>query len=131
MNEPNEVPKLHELYGAKNEPWQDRGDPLIRFEESNSHSIWAFPFLSLTAAVFIPHDQPYSQRLILYFPVATIFVAGGPKLMEFYDAFSKQRATLLKADGKEILSVKISLNAVSDGDSGSSGTPEGQGTAQG
>jgi hypothetical protein len=38
---------------------------------------------------------------------------------------------MLKADGKEILSVKISLNAVSDGEPGSSGTPEGQGTAQG
>jgi hypothetical protein len=31
---------------------------------------------------------------------------------------------MLKADGKEILSVKITLNAASDGDSGSSGKPE-------
>jgi hypothetical protein len=63
--------------------------------------------IPLSPARFVPHSQPYSQRLILYFPVATIWVTGGPKVLEFYEALAKQRATLLKADGKEILSVKI------------------------
>jgi hypothetical protein len=62
------------------------------------------------AARFVPHSQP-SQRLILYFPVATIWVTGGPKVLEFYEALAKQRATLLKADGKDILSIKVHLNS--------------------
>jgi hypothetical protein len=55
--------------------------------------------------------QPYSQRLILYFPMATIWVTGGPKVLEFYEALAKQRATLLKAVGEDILSVKMHLNS--------------------
>jgi hypothetical protein len=35
----------------------------------------------------------------------------GPKALEFYDDFANHRATLLKADGKDILSVKLILNA--------------------
>jgi hypothetical protein len=31
-------------------------------------------------------------------------------VLAFYEAFAKQRATLLKPDGKDILSVKVSLN---------------------
>ena len=57
------------------------------------------------------HPQPHSQRLILYFTLATIRVTGGSKVLEFYEAFAKQRATLLKADGKDILSVKMHLNS--------------------
>jgi hypothetical protein len=71
-------------------------------------------FLSLSAARFVPHSQPYSQRLLLYFPLATIWVKGGPKVLEFYEAFAKQRATLLRADGKDILSVKMHLNSKSE-----------------
>jgi hypothetical protein len=67
-------------------------------------------FLSLLP-VFVPHSQPYSQRLILYFPVATIWVTGGPKVLEFYEAFAKQRATLSRADGKDILLVKVHLSS--------------------
>ena len=40
-------------------------------------------------------------------------VTGGPKVLEFYDALAKQRATLLKADGKDILSVRMHLNSES------------------
>jgi hypothetical protein len=36
--------------------------------------------------------------------------SGGPKVLEFYEAFAKQRATLIEADGKDILSVKVTLN---------------------
>jgi hypothetical protein len=36
---------------------------------------------------------------------------GGPKVLEFYEALAKQRATLSKADGKDILSVKMHLNS--------------------
>jgi hypothetical protein len=43
--------------------------------------------------------------------VATIWVTGGPKVLEFYEALAKQRATSLKADGKDILSVRMHLNS--------------------
>ena len=102
---------LHELYGEKERPWSERTEPIIRFWESDSGECWGLPFFSLSAARFVPHSQPYSQRLILYFPVATIWVTGGPKVLEFYEAFAKQRATLLKADGKDILSVKMHVNS--------------------
>jgi hypothetical protein len=42
--------------------------------------------------------------------LARIWVTGGPKVLEFYEAFAEQRATLLRADGKDILSVKMHLN---------------------
>ena len=35
----------------------------------------------------------------------------GPKTLEFYEQFSDHRATLVKADGKDILSVRMHLNA--------------------
>ena len=124
MNDDSHVATLHDFYGQRDQPWQDRSEPIIRFWDSESGECFGFPFFCLSVVRFLPHEQPYSQRLILYFPVATVFVAGGPKLMDFYDAFCEQRATLLKADGKEILSVKIALNGMSDVEAGSSGTSE-------
>jgi hypothetical protein len=111
MSEVDAQPSLQELCGEKEQPWSERGEPIIRFWESDTGECWGMPFFSLSAVRFVPHSQPYSQRLILYFPLATIRVTGGPKVLEFYEAFAKQRATLLKADGKDILSVKMVLNA--------------------
>src|SRR5215470_8974567 len=101
---------LHELYGEEELPWSEKTEPIIRFWESESGECWELPFFSLSAARFVPHSQPYSQRLILYFPMATIWVTGSPKVFEFYEALAKQRATLLKADGKDILSVRMHLS---------------------
>ena len=102
---------LHELYGEKEEPWSEKTEPIIRFWESESGECWGLPFFSLSAVRFVPHSRAYSQRLILYFAVGTICVIGGPKVLEFYEAFAKQRATLLRADGKDILSVKMHLSS--------------------
>jgi hypothetical protein len=38
-------------------------------------------------------------------------VVTGPKALEFYEQFANHRATLIKADGKDILSVRMHLNA--------------------
>ena len=75
-----------------------------------SGECWGFPFFSLSAARFIPHPHPHSQRLLLYFPSATIQVIGGAKVLEFLEELSNHRATGLKSDGKEILEVKVMLN---------------------
>ena len=50
------------------------------------------------------------QRLLIDGPVGTIDDTG-PKALEFYDQFSNHRATLIRADGKDILSVKMYLNS--------------------
>ena len=71
---------LHELYGEKEHPWSEKTEPIIRFWESESAECWGLPFFSLSAARFVPQSQPYSQRLMLDFPLATIWVTGGPRV---------------------------------------------------
>jgi hypothetical protein len=39
---------------------------------------------------------------------------AGPKVLDFYNDFCSQRATPLKADGKDILSVTMILNSERD-----------------
>jgi hypothetical protein len=43
------------------------------------------------------------QRLLIYLGIATVDITG-PKAAVFHEDFTNHRATLLKADGKEILS---------------------------
>jgi hypothetical protein len=50
------------------------------------------------------------RRLLIDWPLRTIVVTG-PKTFEFYEQFSNHRATLLRADGEDILSVKMHLNS--------------------
>jgi len=38
-------------------------------------------------------------------------VVTGPKAWDFYDRFCNHKATLLKADGKDILAVTMALNS--------------------
>jgi hypothetical protein len=38
-------------------------------------------------------------------------VVTGPRTLDFYEQFSNHRATLLRADGKDILSVRMHLNS--------------------
>jgi hypothetical protein len=44
--------------------------------------------------------------------VGTLVIAG-PKVLDFYDDFCNHRATLVKADGKDILSVTLLLIVIS------------------
>jgi hypothetical protein len=41
-------------------------------------------------------------------------VIAGPKALDFYDDFCNHRATSLKADGKDIVSVTMLLNSGED-----------------
>jgi hypothetical protein len=41
-------------------------------------------------------------------------VIAGPKALDFYDDFCSHRAASLKADGKDILSVRMLLNSDED-----------------
>jgi hypothetical protein len=55
------------------------------------------------------HYNPKHESLLIQFALGTIVVIG-PKTWDFYDQFCKNRATLLKADGKDILAVTMALN---------------------
>jgi hypothetical protein len=51
----------------------------------------------------------------LDWPLGTVVVTG-PKTLDFDTAFCNHRATSLKADGKDILSVRMILNSGVDAD---------------
>jgi hypothetical protein len=53
--------------------------------------------------------NPKHQSLLIQFALGTIVVTG-PKAWNFYDRFCSHRATLLKADGKDIVAVSIALS---------------------
>jgi hypothetical protein len=57
------------------------------------------------------HYNPEQQSLLIECSLGTIFVTG-PKTWDFYDRFCSHRATLLKADGKDILAVTLSLRVM-------------------
>ena len=59
------------------------------------------------------HYNPEHQSLLIDWSRGTIVVTG-PKAWDFYDLFCNHRATLLKADGKDILAVTMALNAGRD-----------------
>lgn len=49
------------------------------------------------------------ETLCLYWPLGTVVITG-PKVLDFYARFCAQRATCLKADGKDITDLKLILN---------------------
>jgi hypothetical protein len=63
---------------------------------------YLFPFFSFLAGSY---DEDEKQ-LLLHFSLGTLVITG-PKVSEFVNAFSSHRATLLKADGKDIVSVTM------------------------
>jgi hypothetical protein len=101
------VPTLKDLYGPKQSslPWEEHQAEIVRFW-TDSGDCWGFLFHHLCGTFY--SDQ--NQRLLIDWPVGTIVVTG-PKTLEFYEQFSNHRATLIKADGKDILSVKMHLNS--------------------
>jgi hypothetical protein len=75
--------------------------------------------------ILIPHVSGTSygaknQQLLIDWPLGTIAVTG-PKALEFYERFSNHRATLLRADGQHILSVRMHLNSERQRDEGVGG----------
>jgi hypothetical protein len=59
------------------------------------------------------HYNPKHESLLIQFALGTIVVTG-PKAWDFYDHFCSHRATLLKADGKDITAVTMAINARGD-----------------
>ena len=101
-----QTPSFRELYGPKRSsvPWEEQQVDIVRFW-TDSGDCWGFLFHHLTGTQY---SAKY-QRLLIDWALGTIVVAG-PKAFEFYEQFSNHRATLIKADGKDILSVRMHLN---------------------
>ena len=72
----------------------------------DSGDCWGFLFHHVSGTYYSAKEQ----RLLIDCGLGTIVVTG-PKALEFYEQFSNHRATLIRADGKDILSVKMHLNS--------------------
>ena len=103
-------PALKELYSKprRSNSWESEEAEVVRFWTDDGDS-WGFPFHYLTAI----HYSVRHKRLLITWTLGTVVIAG-PKVLEFYDDFCKHRATSLKVDGKDILSVTMVLNAERD-----------------
>jgi hypothetical protein len=109
MNGNNRQPRptLKDLCGAKQSllPWEEQQAEIVRFW-TDSGDCWGFLFHHVSGTFYRARDQ----RLLIDWPLGTI-VIGGPKALEFYEQFSNHRATLIRADGKDIVSVKMHLSS--------------------
>jgi hypothetical protein len=101
------VPSLKELYGPKQSSflWEEQQAEIVRFW-IDSGDCWGFLFHHVSGTYYSAKEQ----RLLIDCGLGTIVVTG-PKAFEFYEQFSNHRATLLRADGKDILSVRMHLNS--------------------
>lgn len=101
------VPSLKELYGPKQSsfPWEEQQAEIVRFW-TDSGDCWGFLFHHVSGILYSARDE----RLLIDWALGTIVVTG-PRTLEFYEQFSNHRATLIRADGKDIFSVRMHLNS--------------------
>ena len=106
-NRQQRVPSLEELYGPKQSsfPWEEQQSEIVRFW-TDSGDCWGFLFHHVFGTLYSARDE----RLLIDWALGTIVVTG-PRTLEFYEQFSNHRATLIRADGKDILSVRMHLNS--------------------
>jgi hypothetical protein len=106
------APALKELYSKprRSSAWESEQADVISFWTDDGDS-WGFLFHHLTGI----HYSSRHERLLVTWALGTLLIAG-PKVHEFYEDFRNHRATLLKADGKDILSVRMVLNEERDVD---------------
>jgi hypothetical protein len=94
---------LKEQFSRNSEAWKEQSDPIFRFCTEGD---WWVSRFSLSVPVVISARK---RHCCLYWPLATIVITG-PKVLDFY-GFCAHRATSLKCDGKDILSVTMVLNS--------------------
>jgi hypothetical protein len=102
---------LKEQFSKGSVAWKEQSDPIFRFYTEGDW--WGFPFFSLSASRYFGDKQ----TLCLYWPLGTLVISG-PKVLDFYAEFSAHRATSLKPDGKDILSVMLLDREHSSADAG-------------
>jgi hypothetical protein len=104
------LPALKERYSKprRSSAWESDEAEVVRFWSDDGDSL-GFLFRHLTAI----HYSAKYERLLITWTLGTLVIAG-PKVLEFYDEFCNHRATSLKSDGKDILAVRMVLNAERD-----------------
>jgi hypothetical protein len=101
--------EFNQQYGPKSQAWQEQQSPhIVRFW-CDDGACWGIPFHQVLGT----HYNPKHENLLIQFAIGTIVVTG-PKTWDFYDRFCNNMATLLKADGKDILMVMMSLRQGED-----------------
>jgi hypothetical protein len=86
-------------------PWEEHQAEIVRFgpiPETAGDSCF-----TTSSRIFYGAKN---RRVLIDWPLGTIVVTR-PKTLEFYEQFSNHRATLLRAEGKDILSVRMHLNS--------------------
>lgn len=91
---------LREQYGKRQTCWQDKQEPIFRFWIAEG--CIGLPFFAVIAARYLPEKEAVS----LEWMTGTV-LAVGPKALEFFELFCANRATSLKADGRDIVSVEF------------------------
>ena len=66
---------LKEQFSRGSEAWKEQSDPIFRFWAEGDW--WGFPFFSLSASRYFGEKQ----TLCLYWPLATVVIAG-PKVLD-------------------------------------------------
>jgi len=96
---------LKEQYDLRSDAWQEQQwPPIVRFW-CDDGTCWGIPFRQVTST----HYNPEHQSLLIDWPLGTVVVTG-PKAWDFYNRFCSHQATLIEADGKDIVGITMALN---------------------
>jgi hypothetical protein len=95
---------LREQYGPKSAAWTEaQFPPIVRFW-CDDGVCWGVPFHQVVATNY----NPEVQTLLIYWSLGSILVTG-PKAEAFFGRFSEHRVAVLRADGKDIVRLTMSL----------------------
>jgi hypothetical protein len=83
-----------------------KSSPTRSFGFGQTETGGGFPFFTLSASRYFGDKE----TLCLYWPLGTVIITV-PKVLDFYAGFCAHRATSLKCDGKDILSVTMVLDS--------------------
>ena len=87
----------------KSQAWEPGSPEIVRFITDEGVS-YGFLWHVLIFGAYVPEHE----TLFLQYGTGTIIIAG-PKAEEFWEDFAQRKATSIKADGADILSVTMSL----------------------
>ena len=99
---------LREEYCKQEQAWTQASEPVFRvwIDDSkdappgSSMACFGFPYFSLICACLLKD----TATLSLQFPLGAVLITG-PAVEKFFGEFCANKATCLKSDGKDILSI--------------------------
>ena len=94
----------------KSQAWEPGCPEIVRFITDEGAS-YGFLWHVLIFGAYVPEHE----TLFLQYGTGTIIIAG-PKAEEFWEDFAQRKATSVKADAVDILSVTMSLRKGKDED---------------